>query len=89
MRSQRQRLLDAMIACCAEKTFPRTTIADIVAAASVSRTTFYKRFTGKRDCFDAAVDSCVGQLQAVAEARTRPPTHRRRRFASRPAPCSS
>jgi AcrR family transcriptional regulator len=67
-RSQRQRLLDAMVACCAEKTFAGTTIADIVAAAGVSRTTFYKCFDDKRDCFDAAIGSCLGQLQAVAEA---------------------
>jgi AcrR family transcriptional regulator len=67
-RSQRQRLLDAMVACCAEKTFARTTIADIVATAGVSRTTFYKCFGGKRDCFDAGIASCLEQLREVAEA---------------------
>ncbi len=57
-----------MVSCCAEKTFARTTIADIVAAASVSRTTFYKCFEDKRDCFDATIASALGRFQAVAEA---------------------
>jgi AcrR family transcriptional regulator len=57
-----------MVCCCAEKTFAGTTIADIVAAAGVSRTTFYKCFEDKRDCFDAAIVSCLEQLGTVAEA---------------------
>ena len=64
--SQRQRIVDAMIASCAEKTYAATTIADIVSRASISRTTFYKRFSGKRDCFDAALDSCLEELRATA-----------------------
>jgi len=51
-----------MVACCAEKTFAATTIADLVSRASVSRTTFYKLFTDKRDCFDAAVTQCTDRL---------------------------
>jgi AcrR family transcriptional regulator len=69
--SQRQRLLDAMVLCCAEKTFAGTTIADIVGTASVSRTTFYKHFDDKRDCFAVAVAVSIGQLQEVAEAAHR------------------
>lgn len=64
--SQRQRIIDAMIASCAEKTYAATTIADIVSRASISRTTFYKRFPGKRECFDAALDWCIGELRAAA-----------------------
>ncbi|MFT3863553.1 MAG: TetR/AcrR family transcriptional regulator [Solirubrobacterales bacterium] len=60
--SQRRRILDAMVACCAEKTFAATTIADLVSRAAVSRTTFYKLFTDKRDCFDAAVTQCTDRL---------------------------
>jgi AcrR family transcriptional regulator len=66
--SQRQRIIEAMIASCAEKTYAATTISDIVAGAGISRTTFYKRFSGKRACFDAALDSCIEELRAVAEA---------------------
>jgi AcrR family transcriptional regulator len=66
--SQRQRIIDAMIECCAEKTYAATTIADIVKRAGISRTTFYKRFANKRACFDAALDSCIADLRAVAIA---------------------
>ena len=64
--SQRQRIIEAMLDSCAEKTYGRTTIADIVSRASISRTTFYKRFAGKRECFDATLDWCIEQLSAVA-----------------------
>ncbi|HTT93924.1 MAG TPA: TetR/AcrR family transcriptional regulator [Solirubrobacterales bacterium] len=67
--SQRRRILDAMVAVCAEKTYAGTTIADLVRRGAVSRTTFYKLFTDKRDCFDAAVALCVERLGAtLAEA---------------------
>ena len=68
VRSQRQRIIEAMVSSCAEKTYPATTITDIVSRASVSRTTFYKRFSGKRDCFDAALDFCIEEVRAVAGA---------------------
>lgn len=56
-----------MLESCAEKTYAATTIADIVSRASISRTTFYKRFAGKRECFDATLDWCVAQLVAAAK----------------------
>ncbi|HEX5713777.1 MAG TPA: TetR/AcrR family transcriptional regulator [Solirubrobacterales bacterium] len=65
--SQRQRIIEAMLESCAEKTYAATTIADIVSRASISRTTFYKRFAGKRECFDATLDWCIEQLAAVAK----------------------
>ena len=58
-----------MIACCAEKAYAGTTIADVVSEAGVSRSTFYKLFGGKRDCFDAAAGHCVDRIaRRVAEA---------------------
>jgi len=63
---QRQRIIDAMIDSCAEKTYAATTITDIVARAHISRTTFYKQFDDKRACFDAAIGHCIEQLQGVA-----------------------
>ena len=66
--SQRQRIIEAMLDSCAEKTYAATTIADIVSRASISRTTFYKRFAGKRECFDATLDWCVEQLATAANA---------------------
>ncbi len=65
-QSQRQRIIDAMIESCAEKTYAATTIADIVKRASISRTTFYKRFPNKRACFDGALDACLTTLRATA-----------------------
>jgi AcrR family transcriptional regulator len=70
--SQRQRIIDAMVASCAEKTYAATTITDIVKRASISRTTFYKRFANKRACFDAALDSCIAEIQAAAAAAHAP-----------------
>jgi AcrR family transcriptional regulator len=71
-QSQRQRILDAMIESCAEKTYAATTISDIVSRAHISRTTFYKHFEDKRACFDAAIDFCIAELQEVAAASHSP-----------------
>ena len=57
-----------MVAACAEKTYAGTTIADVVSRASVSRTTFYKLFNDKRDCFDAAVTQCIDRIAATVAA---------------------
>jgi len=65
-QSQRQRIVDAMVESCADKTYAATTITDIVSRAHISRTTFYKHFDDKRACFDAAIDYCIGELQEVA-----------------------
>ncbi|HET6997406.1 MAG TPA: TetR/AcrR family transcriptional regulator [Solirubrobacterales bacterium] len=65
-QSQRQRIIDAMIESCADKTYAATTIADIVRRASISRTTFYKRFPNKRACFDGALESCLEMLRIAA-----------------------
>ena len=67
-RRQRQRIIDALIESCAEKTYAATTITDIVSRARISRTTFYKHFEDKRGCFDAALDHCLTQLQEIAAA---------------------
>ncbi|HKO39235.1 MAG TPA: TetR/AcrR family transcriptional regulator [Solirubrobacterales bacterium] len=70
--AQRQRIVDAMIESCAEKTYAATTITDIVARARISRTTFYKQFEDKRACFDAAIDYCLEELQRIAAAAHSP-----------------
>lgn len=67
-RTQRQRILDALIESCREKTYAATTITDIVAGARISRTTFYKHFDDKRACFDSALDYCLGELEEAAAA---------------------
>jgi AcrR family transcriptional regulator len=65
---QRQRIIDAIVESCEEKTYAATTISDIVARAHISRTTFYKHFDDKRACFDAALDHCLSELQGIAAA---------------------
>ncbi len=66
--SQRQKVLEAIAECCAEKTFAATTIADIVTRAGVSRRTFYKLFSDKRGCFETAVDTFAEEIMGVIGA---------------------
>jgi AcrR family transcriptional regulator len=80
--SQRERIIAAMVASCAAKTYAATTITDIVGGARISRTTFYKRFPDKRACFDAALDACIDEVRATAAAScspTEPPAEAVRR----------
>jgi AcrR family transcriptional regulator len=73
VQSQRKRILEAIANSCAKKTFSATTIADIVNHASISRGTFYKHFANKQDCFYAAANTFLLELQgaaAVAVARS-------------------
>jgi AcrR family transcriptional regulator len=46
----RQRLLDGLAQVLSERSYTELTIADIVAAAHVSRRTFYEHFEGKEAC---------------------------------------
>ncbi|MET0557355.1 MAG: TetR/AcrR family transcriptional regulator [Solirubrobacterales bacterium] len=71
-QEQRRKIVEAMIASVAEKTYAGTTISDIVSRASVSRTTFYKRFGDKQSCFDAALQQCVETLRTTAKAAIGP-----------------
>ncbi|WP_354700688.1 hypothetical protein DSM112329_00973 [Paraconexibacter sp. AEG42_29] len=48
---QRARILEAMTQTVADQGYPRTTVADVVRAAGVSRSTFYALFDGKEECF--------------------------------------
>lgn len=61
-----------MVACCAEKTYAATTIADVVAGAHISRSTFYREFEDKRACFDAALEHCLGEVRAAGAAALAP-----------------
>lgn len=60
--SQRDRLLDAMAQSCAEKRYAEVSVADIVATARVSRSTFYEIFPDKESCFLAAYDAILGRF---------------------------
>jgi AcrR family transcriptional regulator len=68
VRSQRERMVDAMIAVVADKGYAETTVADIISTAGVSRATFYEQFADKEDCFLAAYGSVMDEMLAyVAE----------------------
>ena len=67
--SQRTRLLAAMATVVAEKGYAATTVADVVSAAGVSRSTFYELFSSKEACFlDAYNQGVEDLLAAVREA---------------------
>ena len=52
-REHRARLLEGMARVVSRKGYGDTTIGDVVAAASVSRRTFYEHFDSKAECFVA------------------------------------
>jgi AcrR family transcriptional regulator len=65
--SQRQRLLAAATEAVAEKGYVATSVADILRHAGVSRTTFYRMFADKQDCFLAALQVNADTVAALME----------------------
>jgi AcrR family transcriptional regulator len=70
--SQRERLLVAMAKSAADKGYGATTIADICAAAGVSRATFYELFKDKEDCFHAAMELSLADAMGIIVAAYSP-----------------
>jgi len=69
VRSQRERLLEAMVRVAAAKGYEATTVTDVVEVAGVSRETFYETFEDKEACFLEAYDAVIDVLVAhVASA---------------------
>ena len=66
--SQRARLLQAATDAVAEHGYVKTTVADILARAGVSRATFYQLFRDKEDCFVAAYQLNADFVAAVMAA---------------------
>jgi AcrR family transcriptional regulator len=76
--SQRQRLLNGVVEAVVEHGYNATTIAQLTAAATVSRRTFYEHFEGKEDCFLAAYEMIAEHLTgALTEAAAEPEWPRR------------
>src|SRR4051794_11695156 len=68
-RRQHRQLLQGMAACVSEKGYGATTIADVVRAARVSKSTFYAHFADKEDCYLALYSAAVNNvLDAMREA---------------------
>ncbi len=65
-RSQRERLIAAMVRVTAEKGYVATSVADVLEASGVGRATFYELFEGKEQCFLAAHQVLVDDLLAHA-----------------------
>ena len=61
-RSQRERVIDAMIVTVSEKGYQHTRVSDVIRAAGVSRKTYYEHFRDKEECFVAAYDLIIGHL---------------------------
>ncbi len=62
VESQRARVLDAIRLVVAERGYAAATVADVVRAAGVSRSTFYEQFASKEACFLEAYRHGVGSL---------------------------
>jgi AcrR family transcriptional regulator len=62
--SQRERLLQAMLDCVAERGYEATTVPQVVAAAKVSRNAFYALFPDKAACFLALCDELATEMLA-------------------------
>lgn len=70
--NQRARLLTAVVQVARRTGYSGLTIRDVIAAAGVSRKTFYELFEDKDDVFLAAYDHVVGRLAgAVTDATAR------------------
>jgi AcrR family transcriptional regulator len=68
-RNQYERLLAGLAEAVAENGYAGTTIAHITRHAAVSRRTFYEHFNSKDECFVAAYDSVMTELnQRVGKA---------------------
>jgi AcrR family transcriptional regulator len=61
-RSQRDRMIDAIAHAVADKGYARTSVADILGLAGVSRRTFYEHFDDKESCFLAAYETLAEQM---------------------------
>jgi AcrR family transcriptional regulator len=72
IRSERERLMEAMVRVSAAKGYEATTVADVVEYAGVPRETFDEMFGSKEACFleayEAVFDVLVAHVTAAFEA---------------------
>lgn len=67
--SRRDLILAAMIRVVGRTGYKETSVAEVIEEAGVSRTTFYKHFEDKHDCFLAAYEVLVEQVYGEVVAR--------------------
>ncbi len=70
-RNQRERLLGAMVASCAERGYEATRVEDLVTISGVSRRAFYEHFGGKLECYLAAQEDILAAALAMTAANLR------------------
>jgi AcrR family transcriptional regulator len=72
VRSERERVLEAMVRAAAAKGYEATTVADVVEVATVPRAAFDSMFASKEECFleayDAVIDVLVAHVTAAFES---------------------
>jgi AcrR family transcriptional regulator len=68
IETRRQHILEAMVRVVGRKGYRETSVADVIEEADTSRTTFYKHFTDKHDCFLAAYDMVVERVFKAVSA---------------------
>ncbi len=72
VRSERERLLEAMVRVAAAKGYEATTVADVIEAAAVNRETFDGMFANREACFleayDAVIDVLVAHVSTAFES---------------------
>lgn len=66
--TRRDAIVEAMIRVAGSKGYLATSVADVLTEAGVSRTTFYKHFDNKQECFLAAYDLAVERILDAAGA---------------------
>jgi len=72
--SQRERLLEAAVAVVGDRGYAATTVADVIARARVSRTTFYEQFRDKEQAVLAAyAQRAAHHYERVLDATRRQP----------------
>lgn len=59
---RRRAILEAMAQVAGVKGYMATSVADVVTAAGASRSTFYKHFEDKHECFLAAYDVAIERV---------------------------
>jgi AcrR family transcriptional regulator len=64
-RNQRARMYGGMIEAVAERGYARTTVANVIGLAGVSRRAFYEQFANKEACFLATYDIVVARARKV------------------------
>lgn len=64
---RRDAIIEATIGVVGRKGYRATTVGDVIAEAGVARTTFYKHFNDKHQCFLASYDLAAAQVLAAVE----------------------